>query len=112
MHMRYSSGNINGISIRKGPDITKRLSIEICSDGVNFVAIYYTTATASKLAITWGATAMNIYENGIKVITNQGFTQSGMQQLYSDIKDIPRYIAGMALWDYQLTDSQSIALTS
>ena len=111
VQLRYN-GAQNGISIRKGPDNTKRNSIEICSDGLNFVGTYYTTATASKLAITWGATALNIYENGIKVVTNLAFTQSGMQQLYCYNNDIPRYIAGMSLWDYQLSDSQSIALTS
>jgi len=110
--IRNSASDNTGISLRKGPDNTKKFSIEKCTDGVNFNAVYYTTATASKLAVTWNGTYLNIFENGTKVVSNNPFTYSTMQQFYHTSQDITKNIAQMAFFDSALTDASCISLTS
>ena len=80
--------------------------------GGSTTMIYVTTTTNCKLAFKWNGVGLDIFENGVKVVSNTSFTELQMQFLFTNINSVPRYIQQMALFPTPLSDDQCVALTS
>ena len=99
-------------------------SLEIRNDGTfnplqigkrvagTYTGLYLTTTNSVKIVLNWNGTSVNVFVNGVKVVTASSFTVTNMEFLYSQIQDVPRFIQQMALWNTPLTDAQCIELTS
>lgn len=73
--------------------------------------IYTTAADNVKLAIKWDGTNINVFANGVKVVTNSVFATTLMENLLANI-NARVCIAQMALWNTPLSDAQCVSLTS
>lgn len=75
--------------------------------------IYQTTADNAKIAITWNGSVLNVYENGIKVVTNFSYNLGNVNSiLSSSALEATKAINGLYLYDTLLTDAECIALTT
>jgi hypothetical protein len=75
--------------------------------------VYQTTVTNLKLAITWDGTNVNVYQNGVKVVTNYAYALTNVNNLYSSSSlETSATIAEIVLFNSVLTDAECISLTS
>jgi hypothetical protein len=86
---------------------TNRISIFITGAGVVFV----TTSDTAKLAIKWNGTTADVFQNGIKVVSNVALTTTQFQILQATA-GVPFNINSMALFPTPLTDGECSMLTS
>ena len=117
------AGNSN-LFIGNTNTISPTNSLEIRNDGTfnplqigkrvagTYTGLYLTTTTSVKIVLNWNGTSVNVFVNGVKVVTASSFTVTNMEFLYSQIQDVPRFIQQTALWNTPLTDAQCIELTS
>jgi hypothetical protein len=91
--------------------LTSRLQIIKCVSGSSAV-LYTTTANTAKIAIKWNGTTADIFENGIKVISATAFPATAMENLRTNILDVPRAINSMALYNTPLSDAECIQITT
>jgi hypothetical protein len=75
------------------------------------LTMYTTTSNTCKLAIKWDGTNVNVFENGIKVVSNSSFNITNMDFLRCTNEDRPKYIKSMCLFPTPLTDAECIAIT-
>ena len=74
--------------------------------------LYTTTTDAVKIAIKWNGTSVDVFENGVKVVSASAFTTTNMEFLATRSGEEPyQNISQMALWRTPLTDAQCIDLT-
>jgi len=74
--------------------------------------LYTTTSNTAKIAIKWNGTTADIFENGVKVVSETDFSFTNTNNLNCTPNDVPRSINSMALFPTPLTDDQCIALTT
>jgi hypothetical protein len=74
--------------------------------------LYTTTSNTAKIAIKWNGTTADIFENGVKVVSETDFSFTNMNNLNCTPNDVPRSINSMLLATTPLTDTQCIALTT
>jgi len=75
--------------------------------------VFQTTETNLKLAITWDGTNVNVYQNGVKVVTNYSYAITNVNNLFSSTYlESSATIAEIALFNSVLTDAECISLTS
>ncbi len=72
--------------------------------------IYTTTSNTSKIAIKWNGTTADIFENGVKVVSETAFTTTNMDSLTSG-SGLRATINSMALWNTPLTDDELEVIT-
>jgi hypothetical protein len=77
----------------------------------NISALYFGTSARSKLAIKWDGANLNVFENGVKVVTNSAFTTTQLQTLRTATVTHPYNINQSALFPTPLTDAQLVDLT-
>jgi hypothetical protein len=65
----------------------------------------------SKIAIKWNGATADVFENGIKVVSDTAFTGTLMQYISNQLLPIPFNINAMALWPTPLNDDQLELLT-
>jgi hypothetical protein len=104
-----SNGTTDGIVIRTAG--TSRAQVYKYVSSVP-ILIRTTDANTAKMAIKWNGTTVDIFENGIKVVSASSFTTTNMNILEGSAVDFPKYINSMALFPTPLTDTQCIALTT
>jgi hypothetical protein len=75
--------------------------------------VYQTTETNLKLAMTWDGTNVNVYQNGVKVVTNFAYALTNVNNLLSSsFLESSATIAEIVLFNSVLTDAECISLTS
>ena len=75
--------------------------------------VYQTTVTNLKLAMTWNGTNVNVYQNGVKVVTNFAYALTNVNNLSSSENiETSASIAEIVLFNSVLTDAECISLTS
>lgn len=75
--------------------------------------VFQTTVTNLKLAITWDGTNVNVYQNGVKVVTNYSYALTNVNNLFSSTNlESSATIAEIVLFNSVLTDAECISLTS
>jgi len=75
-------------------------------------SLYTTTTDAVKIAIKWNGTSVDVFENGVKVVSASAFTTTNMEFLATRSGEEPyQNISQMALWRTPLTDAQCQELT-
>jgi hypothetical protein len=72
--------------------------------------LYTTTSNTSKIAIKWNGTTADIFENGVKVVSETAFTTTNMDSLTSG-SGLRTTINSMALWNTPLTDDELEVIT-
>ena len=75
--------------------------------------IYTTTADNLKLGITWDGTYINVWQNGVKVITNYSYALTNVSSLESSTDiDTVQSISQIALYSDILSNTQLTELTT
>jgi hypothetical protein len=75
--------------------------------------VFQTTETNLKLAMTWDGTNVNVYQNGVKVVTNYAYAITNVNNLFSSTYlESSATIAEIVLFNSVLTDAECIALTT
>ena len=75
--------------------------------------VFQTTVTNLKLAITWDGTNVNVYQNGVKVVTNYAYALTNVNNLFSSTSlESSATISEIVLFNSVLTDAECISLTS
>jgi hypothetical protein len=75
--------------------------------------VFQTTETNLKLAMTWDGTNVNVYQNGVKVVTNYAYALTNVNNLLSSTNlESSATIAEIVLFNSVLTDAECISLTS
>jgi hypothetical protein len=75
--------------------------------------VFQTTETNLKLAMTWDGTNVNVYQNGVKVVTNFAYALTNVNNLLSSTNlESSATIAEIVLFNSVLTDAECISLTS
>jgi hypothetical protein len=75
--------------------------------------VFQTTETNLKLAITWDGTNVNVYQNGVKVVTNYAYAITNVNNLFSSTAiESSATIAEIVLFNSVLTNSECISLTT
>ena len=88
-----------------------RLSIRKTISTTN-TTIYTTLTDTAKFAIKWNGTSIDVFANGVKVVTASAFTTTNMNFLGCFAGDVPKYINQSALFPVPMTDAQCIQLTT
>jgi hypothetical protein len=78
----------------------------------SITSLYLGTSTRSKLAIKWDGANLNVFENGVKVVTNSAFTTTQLQTLRTYTLTHPYHINQSALFPVPMTDAQCIQMTT
>jgi hypothetical protein len=91
--------------------LTSRLQIIKCVSGSSTV-LYTTTANTAKIAIKWNGTTADVFENGVKVISATSFPATTMENLRTNILDVPRAVNSMALYNTPISDAECIQITT
>jgi hypothetical protein len=96
-----------GLSLNRSNNTRNRLWTYAAS------VIYTTTADNLKLGITWDGTYINVWQNGVKVVTNYAYALTGVNNLFSSPSiDSPTSINQIALYSNILPDSSLTELTT
>jgi hypothetical protein len=106
-----NTGGTNSLAIRTVGSGTC-LSISKLVSG-SATTIYTTTTDTVKLALKWDGTSVDIFANGVKVVSASSFTTTLMEFLAHSISgDVPKFIQAMALYPTPLSDAQCQTLTT
>jgi hypothetical protein len=97
----------NGIAFSNSSEIEVRKLRVINSAELN----YETTADRVKIIVKWNGTIIDVFENGVKVVSASPFTITEMETLMTAGISSSMYIANMWLAPTPLTDSECISLT-
>jgi hypothetical protein len=101
----------NGIVIYNGGGTT-RIAVQVYQGG-SLLTNYLTTTLSTKLIIKWNGTTLDIFANGVKVVSALSFTLTLLENLsHLAIGDVPKYVQQMALWNTPLSDVECATLTS
>lgn len=104
------TAGLNGLVLRKNTN-SSRLDLSVYIDG--FQSFIYQTLTDNiKLAVKWNGSTVNIFVNGVKVVSNVTFAITLMELLVANGKDVPRYIKSMMLFPTPLSDLEMSQLTT
>jgi hypothetical protein len=102
----------NQIIIRNGSSSgSARVSIFKYISGTA-TAIYTTTSDNLKLAIKWNGSVVEVFQNGVKVVSSSVFTTTNMQNLVGNGGGTPFFINQSSLFPVPMTDAQCIQLTT
>jgi hypothetical protein len=75
--------------------------------------VYQTTQTNLKLAVTWDGTNVNVYENGVKVVTNFAYALTNVNNMASSgALETSAKIAEILLFNSVLSEAKLIELTT
>jgi hypothetical protein len=88
-----------------------RLSIRKTISAANTI-IYTTPINSVKIAIKWNGTSIDVFANGVKVVTASAFAITNMNFLGCFAADVPKYINQSILFPTPLSDAECIALTT
>jgi hypothetical protein len=88
-----------------------RLSIRKTISTTNTI-IYATLTDTAKVAIKWNGTSIDVFANGVKVVTASAFTTTNMNFLGCFAGDVPKFINQSALFPAPLTDEECITITT
>jgi hypothetical protein len=105
------SANTNSIVLRNH-NTTARLTIGRFVAGA-FLPLYNTVSDNVKIAIKWNGSTLDIFANGIKVVSGSSFTPTVMELLSTTAgtRDVPVFIQQMALYPTPLSDDDLEFLT-
>jgi hypothetical protein len=98
----------NGIAFSNSSDVEVRKLRVINSAELN----YETTTDRVKIIVKWNGTIIDVFENGVKVVSASPFTITEMETLLTAGISSSMYIANMWLAPTPLTDSECISLTT
>lgn len=76
------------------------------------IGIYTTTASELKLLLKWNGSILDVFQNGVKVVSNSSFLVTNMQFLSFQALDVVKNINSCTLFPTALTDEQCIYLTT
>lgn len=76
------------------------------------IGIYTTTASKLKLLLKWNGSILDVFQNGVKVVSNSSFLVTNMQFLSFQALDVVKNINSCTLFPTALTDEQCIYLTT
>ena len=102
---------VNGTIILRQGGGTQRTGIFIYSGGVS-TFLYYPTTDNSKIAIKWNGSTLDIFNNGVKVVTGQSFSTTIMENLATNFMGRTFLVQSMALFNAPLEDIDTEILTS
>jgi hypothetical protein len=100
----------NSICIHNINDLTAFLSVFLRNNGSS-QTIYTTDAANLKLAIKWNGATMDVFQNGVKVVSAHPFAATNLNFLNGGGGDVPKNINSMALWNTPLTDDELEVIT-
>ena len=80
--------------------------------GITESQIYETTKDNSKLAFKWDGQYVNVFENGVKVVSNFSFGLFNLEVLSASSLTTTIRIASIDLFNTPLTDAECIELTT
>ena len=102
----------NQIIIRNGSSSgSARVSVFKYISGTA-TAIYTTTSDNLKLAIKWNGSVVEVFQNGVKVVSSSVFTTTNMQNLVGNGGGTPFFINQSSLFPVPLTDAECIEITT
>ena len=105
------TNGINMWNVSTAPTSTRlQIRKNIASGGS--ATIYTTTTDTCKIAIKWNGTSIDVFENGIKVVSASTFSITNMDFLRCSSEDRPRFIQQMALYPEPKSDQFCIELTT
>jgi hypothetical protein len=110
LNLTTTGGYAPGLIFKQGGESRIRL-IELKSSGSE-IQIYITTQTTSNLIIKWDGFSLNVFENGIKVVSNYPFTLSLLNVLDCSGLTTTVNLSSLALFPTPLTDAECITLTT
>lgn len=100
----------SNLQIRFG-NVSNRILILKTISGENST-LYTTTTTTAKILFKWNGASVDVFVNGVKVVSASPFTITNFNTFNSTSSDAPRYIQQMALFPTPLSDADCINLTS
>jgi len=100
----------NSIVIRIAVSTISYLSIYKYVSGAA-TPLYTLTNANSKIVIKWDGIYINVFVNGVKVVTNSVFTTTNMNNMIYSVQS-PTNIKTMALYPLPLTDAQCLSLST
>jgi hypothetical protein len=74
--------------------------------------LFATTTDNVKIGVKWNGTTLDVFQNGVKVVSGSAFTTTNMTTLSTTVVDIPKEIKAMLLFPAPLTDAELIQLTT
>jgi len=77
-----------------------------------FTSLYTTTTNTCKIIFKWNGSTLDIFENGVKVITATSFTATALEYISTNILDAPKFIQQMALFPTPLSDTDCATITT
>jgi hypothetical protein len=101
----------NSLEIRN-PGTFAPLQIGKRISGTSYTGLYQTTTNPVKIILKWNGTSVDVFVNGVKVVTASSFTITNMEFLYCQIQDVPRFLQQTALFPTPLSDAECIRLTA
>ena len=84
---------------------------KITGVGTEVILFTITTGTA-KLAVKWNGSTMDVFQNGVKVVSATAFAVTNMEFLFGYGNDVPKFINQMALYPTPLSDGELITMTT
>jgi len=102
----------NGFYFNQSSGASQRLTLNYYLGGVATTSVYTTTTDSVKIAIKWNGSTADIFQNGVKVVSNISFTFTQMQILNCSGVGITTFTQQMALFNYPLSDSDCQLLTT
>lgn len=106
------TGGVRSFGFRNNASTSVRLSVNYFN-GTSSTSLYTTTSDRVKIALKFNGTTMDIFENGVKVVSGASvpITLSTFEFLCGNAQ-VPQFIQAMALSPTLLSDAQCIALTA
>ncbi len=106
-----SGGATNGLAIRNNQTSSARLEIGKYVAGV-FTSLHTTTTDSFKFAFRWNGATVDLFVNGVKVVTGSSFITTAMEFFNATSVSVPVYLKQVATLNVNSTDGQLIAQTT
>lgn len=101
----------NSICIHNPMNTSEFIAVFLRNNSVS-QTIYTTNAANIKLAIKWNGATIDVFANGVKVVSNHPFAATLLNFLNGGGGDVPKYIQQMELYPTPLSDGELISMTT
>jgi len=106
------ASGVSSLSLRNAGGGSVRLTV-VYWNGFSQIMLYSTTTNYVKLAIVFNGITVDIFENGIKVVTNANVPLSfGNFQYLNKLNGVLRYLKNEVLFPIPLSNAECIQLTT
>jgi hypothetical protein len=106
------TSGVKSFGFRNNASTSVRLSVNFYNGSAS-TSIYTTTADTVKIALKFNGTTMDVFENGVKVVSGASvpITLSTFEFLCGNAQ-VPQFIQAMALYPSPLSDTDCTTITT